>query len=213
MSTNDGLTVAELARTVEDFAQEHRTWVRKPVLVENAGSVPGFTAEIVMYERTPAEAHIRKLNLAATDLKQSDIGTAIEYLRRVRSIADAIDNKSVTTECYLRLPLFLQKAGRMDESLAEFEILLANVDRYIHVHSQMSALSVEHSRHGYLATIYDKLRLAWKREKNNAKSAEAEKAYWLHRNEQQRLWSLLEEERKAEMEQWRREREARRARP
>lgn len=205
MSANDELTAVELAQTVEDFAQEHRAWVRKPIRVENVGSFPGATAEIVMYERTPAEEHVRRLNVAATALKKTDIGTAVEYLRRARALNDSIGDRSHPTEWYLRLPLFLQQAGRMDESLVEFEILLANTDRYV-VYPQMSALEIERSRHAYLGSVYDKLRLAWKRENNVAKSEEAQRLCDFHRGERERLEKMIEKERNARMKQYERER-------
>jgi hypothetical protein len=189
---------AGLERSIEELTNEHRTWERKPAKIETSGSTT-----TTWYESTPAEEHVRLLNLEATQLKESDIDLAIDYLRRARALALAIDAVQ-TTEWHLRLPLFLQQAGRMDEAVDEFEILLAGFDRFGTPNPQTSNLSKEYFRNVYLATVYDKLRLAWKREKNSAKTAEAQAKCELHRAEQQRLWLLLEAERAAAREARRR---------
>lgn len=154
-----------LARTIDDFAKEHKAWGRRfarsdSVDVGEKLSALGFSASVVVPERTPAKEHIRLLNLAATQLKKTDIGTAIQYLRRARALGEAIDDWSNT----LRLPLFLQQAGRMDEAIKEFDLLLSIWEKFNKVLSpQASELMREHAREAYLATIYDKLRLAWQR--------------------------------------------------
>lgn len=211
MSESDELRQG-LARTIEDFAKEHKTWGRglarsDSVDVGEKLSALGFSASIVVPERTPAKEHIRLLNLAATQLRKTDIGTAIQYLRRARALAEAIDDWSNTTEWYLRLPLFLQQAGRIDEAIKEFDVLLSNWEKFNQVISpQANELMREHAREVYLATIYDKLRLAWQREKNTTRAQEAAKACAVHRAEQDRLWPLIEAERKAEMDEYKRKR-------
>jgi hypothetical protein len=165
MSQSDELHQG-LARSVEDFAQEHKAWERKPARFDRADmgknlSGLGFSAAIVVPERTPAEEHLRLLNLAATRLKKKSINTAVQYLYRARALAEAIGGWSNTTEWYLRLPLFLQLAGRMDAAVKEFDMLLSSWRKFNQALSpQASTLMRDHAREVYLATIYDKLRLA-----------------------------------------------------
>lgn len=193
------LRQADLQRPIDEFAQEHKAWTRRPVRVEDAGSdqlaAVGLAAHVVLFERTPAEEHIRLLNIAATEHKKADIGQSIAYLRRSRALAAAIGAWSYPTEWYLRLPLFLQQAGRMSEALTEFQWLLTHFDCFKSGYSQADELEIEHARHCYLATIYDKLRVAWKREKNAVKADEAKQNCVMHRSEQERIWGLIERRR------------------
>ena len=201
------------ARTIEDFANEHKTWGHRiarsdSVDVGDKFSALGFSASIVVPERTPAKEHIRLLNLAATQLKKTDIDTAIQYLRRALALAEAIDDWSNTTEWYLRLPLFLQQAGRMDEAVKEFDLLLNSWEKFSQTLSpQASELMREHAREIYLATIYDKLRLAWQRERNTTRAQEAAAACTIHRAEQDRIRPIIEAESKAEMDEYNRKRQ------
>lgn len=84
----------------------------------------------------------------------------------------------------------------MTQALTEFQWLLTHFDCFKSGYSQADELEIEHARHCYLATIYDKLRVAWKREKNAEKADEARQNCEMHRSEKERIWRLVERRRK-----------------
>lgn len=84
-----------------------------------------------------------------------DIGAAIDLLRTAYSkIVSASVSYPVNT--FLRLPLYLQEAGRTDEAWKEFESLLTH--GFPNQLSNPEVLPMEHSQ------IYDKIRLFLQRE-------------------------------------------------
>ncbi|MEO1751544.1 hypothetical protein [Thiofaba sp. EF100] len=126
------------------------------------------------------------LSKRATALKdEGKINEAVACLREAQKHMRK-SNFSHPAQQWCRLPLFLQMAGRFDEAMAEFHRLLAELDKrmlkeYAHLPEEI-ALSCGYTER---AVIYDKMRLACKREK---RKEEAEK------------WAALsqEMERKAE---------------
>lgn len=90
-----------------------------------------------------------------------DDGQLEEAIRRLRDAA-RVDQDQLIARA-LRLPLWLQEAGRIDEARAEFEALIADVPRRVAVSipRRKDRRSIEHAE---LAAIYDKMRLAYKRE-------------------------------------------------
>lgn len=90
---------------------------------------------------------------------------AIECLEKVRALLR--DNTTIyPIATWLRLPLFLQQAGRFEEAMRQFDKLLAEVDA-------MAAKNFSHhpefiqEMHACSdkSAIYDKMRLACKRQK------------------------------------------------
>ncbi len=106
-----------------------------------------LSAEIIFPEKTEEELLIRKLGKEATALKKENLPAAIEKLRQAQALRPSVPTEYPIAE-YLRLPLFLQQAGRMDEALTEFEKLLK-----------------QFPRGDEWRDIYDKMRLAYQREK------------------------------------------------
>ena len=89
----------------------------------------------------------------------------------------------------VRLPLFLQRAGRIDDALTEFERLIRETPLRV-AHFIPRASERECIEHADLAVIYDKMRLALKREKRLPEASKAEAAASRHREENQRLLKL-----------------------
>lgn len=92
----------------------------------------------------------------ATEKKESgNVDEAIELLRKAYT---AIGNDHIvySVSTFLRLPLYLQKAGRNDEAWREFNLLLTRV--YPNQIQNVELLPMEHSQ------IYDKMRLFLQRE-------------------------------------------------
>lgn len=99
-----------------------------------------------------------ELSREATKLKNAgDMDGAVQALKKV---------KYRTGTAGVRLPLFLQQAGRFDEAMTEFNILLSEVDaQYAKDFSHQPEFIQRGQALHAKATIYDKLRLACKRQK------------------------------------------------
>lgn len=98
-----------------------------------------------------------ELNREATRLKNAgDWDGAIVALKKARERTDSDD---------LRLPLFLQQAGRFDEAMTEFNRILSRVDeRFARDLSHQPEFIQKGQALHEKATIYDKMRLACKRQ-------------------------------------------------
>jgi hypothetical protein len=93
----------------------------------------------------------------ATEKKDiGEVDTAIELLRKAYAVI-AISSVSYSVSIFLRLPLYLQKAGRNDEAWREFNLLLTH--GFPNQLKNLEVLPMEHSE------IYDKMRLFLQREK------------------------------------------------
>ena len=122
--------------------------------------------EVSVREKTASEEKSSELLKEATQRKNDkDLGGAITCLREAYKLM-AQSSISYPIETYLRLPLYLQQAGRYEESIIEFERLLRNSpDKiakefgYITKQKQKGFSAME------CAAIYDKMRLASQREK------------------------------------------------
>ncbi len=106
--------------------------------------------EILVREPTEAEQRIRELHKQATRYKGNNWEKAITCLREAQQLMPTVITEYPVSQ-YLRLPLFLQQAGRMKEAKKEFEKLL-DMEMFSHPH--------------LVATVYDKMRLAYQREKD-----------------------------------------------
>jgi len=131
------------------FGKKQRSAKHRTVGPETLIEGPGITLKAQMYirERNEVEQRIWELNRKASDLKDADLNAAIACLAEAQPLRPTVPTEYGVLE-YLRLPLFLQKAGRMPEAMIEFGKLLKQFDR---AHD--------------LEVIYDKLRLAHQREK------------------------------------------------
>jgi len=151
-----------LQHEVETLQQLKKQSNRKPVSPKKRHS----TVKIVVRKNTDAEDKIRDLNKEATQLsKNKEWDEAIECLEESQKLSLKI-HVEYPIKHYLRLPLFLQQAGRFDESRVEFKRLIASTKRRMHRKPKhYGEAAWEASMHAELAAIYDKMRLACKREK------------------------------------------------
>lgn len=110
---------------------------------------------------SPADLAFQAADLQKEATALHDNGQLEEAIRRLRDAA-RIDPDQLIARA-LRLPLWLQEAGRIDDARAEFEALIADVPRRVAVSipRRKDRRSIEHAE---LAAIYDKMRLAYKRE-------------------------------------------------
>lgn len=86
---------------------------------QNVGS--GLQAELVLGARSGASEKVRLLNLKATEFKREDIEAAVLCLQAAQALALETGQKGFDVRWWLRLPTFLQLAGRMDDAEHAFD--------------------------------------------------------------------------------------------
>lgn len=108
---------------------------------------------------------IAELNRRATAAKGNDWDTALACLFRAKEL---MENQYQDFPQRLRLPLFLQQAGEFEAAKYEFAYLLENLDRFV----ELEAVGHQDKRRYKvfvknlcLERLYDKARVAFKREK------------------------------------------------
>lgn len=129
-----------------------------------------LTTEIVV-NRDLLDDDISRLHREATVHKESkEWSKAVACLQQANELMIQ-SSVSYGTERWLRLPTFLQQAGDMHEAGAVFQWLMTDLERRVnkefgHASSNVQAVF----KHSSAALIYDKWRLAWKREKRADKA-------------------------------------------
>lgn len=150
-------------------------WLRKPRQPSAdpapvAVSDPQPVSLALSVQVSPPEAErVFALGREATEFKQNKRWPeAVDCLVRQRAIAQDC-SQGLDMPTLLRLPLFLQQAGRFEEALAEFERLAKDAEAL--VASWISPSSSEATRALMIAIdrqrVYDKARVACKREKRS----------------------------------------------
>jgi hypothetical protein len=109
--------------------------------------------------RSPQDDPAAQLLKRATELSKTDMSAAIQTLRAAYE-AIAQTDIQYGIETFLRLPLYLQRAGRFTESLHEFHRIFAS---FLPPPSRSGFSEGVHFNE--LGVIYDKLRLAAQRQK------------------------------------------------
>ncbi len=138
------------------------------------------------------DEELEELHREATAAKKAkDWDRAIDCLRKANDRAGAEDFGS------MRLPLFLQQAGRFDEAMLEFKQLLAGVENFVELalaHATPTARRAAVASHRF--RIYDKMRLACQREKRIEDAAHYTALYQQQRDIYSELHRLVREERR-----------------
>jgi tetratricopeptide (TPR) repeat protein len=126
---------------------------------------------------------ISTLHKNATAYKNAgDIENAISLLYQAKLLANQ-NPISCPIDSWLRLPLFLQQAGRFNEAMAEFNDLLENPPITREKDSPLEPLVLEMLTHADMCAIYDKMRLACDRENRFKESEQYEKLSKKHDRE------------------------------
>jgi hypothetical protein len=124
--------------------------------------LPGLslTAQLTVHE-SAEDKRVRELMKAATALSKTDPNAAVDTFREAAAlVSQTVTDYSV--DVFLRVPRYLQMAGRQGEAWAEFQRLLQ--DGYPNMQQGKAA------RHGMEAAVYDKMRLFLQREKRPAEA-------------------------------------------
>lgn len=119
----------------------------------------------MFWMRENAEA-VMDIHKQATALKKTDINLAIDMLRNANAIIDD-SGGGWSIEPLLRLPMFLQLAGRFNEAVIEFDLLLKNAEKDAELYTPENNRSesvVNGAIQFRLWAIYDKMRVAYKKQ-------------------------------------------------
>ncbi len=154
--------------------------------------------ELPVLSTDPAaiDLEISALHKRATQLKGDDWPGAISALEKA-AILDAAHNRWNDMARMVRLPTFLQQAGRFDEAMAEFERLIERVPIYVQEHAgAANELSRSATLHREYEVLYDKMRLACKREKQHELAEKYNQKSAVHREALGDLKELRKSKRK-----------------
>lgn len=157
-----------------------------------------LTYEVVV-NKDPIDEQIAALHREATTYKGNDWHAAVNCLKQ----ADALMRKQkgcYTIERWLRLPVFLQQAGQFKESVKIFERLIKETPARVkrESRSKASAALIEYGIHLSLKHIYDKMRMAYKREKLTVEAAQYADLSLEHTKQADELRLVLDAEREQE---------------
>lgn len=147
----------------------------------------------------PPDEELMRLNREATAAKESgDWNLAIFCLRQAREQMLLMGDLPGS----LRLPLFLQQAGKFDKAMREFEWLLLGVRSYVRCAFDHASANVRRSvEASHRARIYDKMRLACQREKRPKDAAVWADLREKNRKIKRMLDPLIQAERKKKREE------------
>ncbi len=153
------------------------------------------TSDIVI-TKNPIDERIASLHREATQHKKTDWDAAVACLQEATDLMRR-HNAVSGIERWLRLPVFLQQAGRFAESLEEFDRLLKETEGRVKRESRedSSQTWIEYRIYLDLTQLYDKMRMAYKREKLNDKSAQYAALSAEHAERAAESWTVLELER------------------
>jgi tetratricopeptide (TPR) repeat protein len=184
------------------FCQNHLSeWAKPPVAP---------TTELTLFDPDSNSTLISRLNKEATRYKGvGDLEAAIASLRKAKRLRWKTGT-SFPIKTWLRLPLFLQKVGRMEEAMAEFQDLLSQVQPEVQrFFSHQPTLVREMLAHAMEAVIYGKMRLACEREKRTEDATRYAGLADLHWSEHKILFDKDQARKQREYEERQRQREAR----
>lgn len=155
----------------------------------------------LIINRSSEDEEVSAHHREATQLKDAgNLNKAIAALQKAQNLMRR-SNVANTTEGWLRLPLFLQQGGRFDEAMEEFNRLLVETDARI---AKEFSHQPEFAQHGFThhvrATIYDKMRVACKRQKlpDEVEKYKALSDEFLDKHEKfQKVWKKYDDARSA----------------
>ena len=143
-----------------------------------------------------SEQKIAALHKEATSYKKMDLEKAISLLQEASDLMRK-DDAGYLIEQWMRLPLYLQEAGRFDEAMREFERLLEEVRPRAEkeLGQYFGQTYIECRVHLHNFKIYDKMRLVCKREKLVDKAKEYQRLFEKHELMHSELSAIIDQER------------------
>ena len=123
---------------------------------ERMERVPGLSMTVqTTYHVSPEEERVRELMRATTALSETDPNAAVETFREAAALVPQTETDYGVAP-FLRVPRYLQQAGRQEEAWQEFHNLLTN--------GYPNMQKGDQARHWIERDVYDKMRLFLQRE-------------------------------------------------
>lgn len=176
-------------------------------------STGGLTLNAQVFVKSRRNSIISVLHREATQFKYDEKwDKAIASLQKAQELMRESDENH-TIESWLRLPIFLQQGGRFDEAMLEFSRILDELNErtakeYSHHPKFMQIGATHHQR----AAIYNKMKVACKRQKLPEEAAKYEKLNHKYLEKHDEYRKECEKYRKLESQRFKARREERRAR-
>jgi tetratricopeptide (TPR) repeat protein len=147
------------------------------------------------------EQKIAELHREATHYKGSDWDKSIACLQEAAQLMRQ-HHTSHLMEQWLRLPLFLQQAGRFDEAMQEFEQLLSEAPAKAEkeLAAYFGDAHIKCRIHLDYSRIYDKMRLACQRQKRVDDAKKYQELYEQHKVSHAEWCLIIDQENKAQYE-------------
>lgn len=131
-------------------------------------------------------------------LNGKDWQQAVALLQKASEL-DERHGRWIDAARMVRLPVFMQQAGQFDAALVEFARLIRRVPAQVQATAgNTGALLIRARGHYETALIYDKKRVACKREKNAALAQDSELRAETHHAAWEKLQPALDKEREKE---------------
>ena len=175
VAANDTVTISTQILDQPTFREDltEAAWHQvspPPVLTKNSSlpeSIKAPELPELSSDPTDIDHQISALHKEATSRKGKDWPGAIAALEKA-AVLDAAHSRWNDMTRMVRLPTFLQQAGRFDEAMAEFDRLTERIPAYVQEHSTTNnELARSATLHREYEILYDKMRLACKREKQH----------------------------------------------
>lgn len=150
----------------------------------------------IVIRKNPIDERIAALHREATQHKEDDWSKAVACLQDASDLMRR-HGGNYGIERWIRLPVFLQQAGRFSESLKEFDRLVKETDERVRRDSRVDASQAwfDYRTHLDLQLIYDKMRMACKREKLKDESIKFAAMSSEHAERAKELRQIIESER------------------
>lgn len=164
-----------------------------PIAKKNGASI---AKTHIIIQKHPIDERIAALHREATQHKKINWPKAVTCLQEAADLMRRHRNVH-TLASWLRLPVFLQHAGRFTEAEKEFERLLKETPARIKRESRPDASAnwIEYRTHLELQHIYDKMRLVYKRENRESEATQYAAMSEEHGEQASQLWMIIETER------------------
>lgn len=152
----------------------------------------------VKITRNPVHDRIAALSREATTHKDVNWDAGVTCLQEAAHLMRNSDYYDM--DKMLRLPVFMQHAGRFEEAMQEFERLLAEAKPIAQMEMANTDLPTAAKRHTHLyyLRIYDKMRMVCKRQKLKDKAEEYRALSEKHKLVYEELTRVVDIERQAQ---------------
>lgn len=144
-----------------------------------------------------------ELQRRATAFKKDNINLSLACLYKAKQVGDI---GFPMLQNILRLPLFLQQAGKFEEAKSELQSIFNNADEYannmVENYSGNKKLYSQYTKANYLEYLFDKARLIYKREKLLSEAEQFQTMSLTFREERIKLRARIDRESDIELKEY-----------